>query len=393
MPIASKGPRLWLRRKRRDSRNRVTHPAVYVIRDGAYQESTGCGRDERGAAERKLEAYLNRKHLEAAKKSSRDPEQIPVADVLALYAQEVALRHARPKETGQRVSRLLAFFGTKTLSEINGDLCRAFVRSRSTPTAAREDLSVLRAAINHHRQEGHCQKIVSVVLPEKPVGRERWLTRSEAAKLLWSAWRFRERQKGKPTDRRTRRHVARFILVALYTGTRVSAVCAAALQPTEGRGWIDLDRGIFYRRPIGERETKKRRPPVPLPNRLLAHLRRWQRQGRQFAVEWNGRPVRDVDKAFRNVARAAGLADVTPHVLRHTAATWLMQLGTDKWEAAEYLGMTAKQLDETYGHHHPDHLLGPRAALDRPPQARHKRPATEREQGPSKFTRFADHSR
>jgi len=191
---------------------------------------------------------------------------------------------------------------------------------------------------------------VSVVLPEKPVGGERWLTRSEAAKLLWTAWRFQETQKGKMTGRRTRRHVACFILVALYTGSRAGAVCAAALQPTEGRGWIDLDRGIFYRRPAGERETKKRRP------RLLSHLRRWQRQGQQFAVEWNGRPVRDVDQAFRNIANAAGLRDVTPYVLRHTAATWLMQLGTDKWETAEYLGMTAKQLDQTYGHHHPDHL-------------------------------------
>jgi hypothetical protein len=56
-------------------------------------------------------------------------------------------------------------------------------------------------------------------------------------------------QKGKPTDRRSRQHVAKFILVALYTGTRASAVCAAALGATEGKGWIDLDKGIFYRRP------------------------------------------------------------------------------------------------------------------------------------------------
>jgi len=40
-----------------------------------------------------------------------------------------------------------------------------------------------------------------------------------------------------------------------------------------------------------------------------------------------------------------------------------MQLGTDKWEAAEYLGMTAKQLDDVYGHHHPDHLKGPPASI------------------------------
>jgi integrase len=379
MPIASKGTRLWLRRERRDKEGRITHPAVYVIRDGGYQESTGCGQNDRGAAERKLEAYLNRKHTAQAKKSVRDPDQIPVADVLALYAADVAPNHARPKETLQRIERLLAFFGADKLSAINGDRCRAFARSRSRPTAAREDLSVLRAAINHHRQEGLCEKIVSVALPGKPVGRDRWCTRGEAARLLRAAWRFREIQKGKPTDRRSRRHVAKFILVALYTGTRASAVCAAALEPTEGKGWIDLEKGIFYRRPAAVRE-------------LLAHLRRWKRLGQRYAVEWNGEPVKDVDKAFRNVARAATLPDVTPHVLRHTAATWQMQLGTDPWQAAEYLGMSLKTLLENYGHHHPDYLDGPREAFDRPPQARHRKHATNRERSPSNVRKIADHS-
>ena len=100
-----------------------------------------------------------------------------------------------------------------------------------------------------------------------------------------------------------------------------------------------------------------------------------------------------MDKAFRSVANAAGLADVTPHILRHTAATWLMQLGTDKWEAAEYLGMTAEQLDKTYGHNHPDHLRGPRESFDRPPQLRHRKPATEREQTSSNVTKIANHLR
>jgi integrase len=392
MSAGSKGPRLWLRKARRDKNGHVTHRAVWLILDGNHQESTKCSRDDRCGAEKMLEAYLNRKHLATAKKGARDPIEIPVADVLALYGSDVVPGHSRPGETAQRIERLLAFFGGKLLSEVNGESCRAFVATRTTSTAARSDLEVLRAAINHHRLEGHCEKIVSVALPAKPVGRERWLTRSEAAKLLWTAWRFRETQKGKPTDRQTRRHVAKFILVALYSGTRASAVCAAALEPTEGKGWIDLGRGIFYRRPQGERETKKRRPPVPLPNRLLAHLRRWQRQEQRFAVEWNGRPVKDVDKAFRNVANAAGLPDVTPHILRHTAATWLMQLGTDKWEAAEYLGMTAKQLDDTYGHHHPDHLKGPRDAFDRAPKHRQRMPATEREQTQSNVRKIANHS-
>jgi integrase len=393
MPAKSKGPRLWLRKARRDNAGKITHAAVWLILDGKHQESTECSRYDRDRAERELEAYLNRKHTAAAKKSVRDPDQIPVADVLAMYAAEVAPRHSRPKETAQRIERLLSFFGEKVLSAINGDLCRQFAKSRSTPTAAREELSVLRAAINHHREEGHCEKIVSVVLPEKPPARERWCTRSEAAKLLRLAWRFREVQKGKPTGRHSRRHVARFILVALYTGTRAGAVCGAALEPTDGKGWIDLDKGIFFRRPSGLRDSKKRRPPAPLPRRLLAHLRRWKHLGQRFAVEWNGEPVKDVDKAFRNVARSAGLPDVTPHVLRHTAATWQMQLGTDPWQAAEYLGMSLKTLLDNYGHHHPDYLSGPREAFDLSPKDRQRKPATERERTRSNVTKIADRSR
>ena len=86
------------------------------------------------------------------------------------------------------------------------------------------------------------------------------------------------------------------------------------------------------------RETKKRQPPVRLPDRLLAHMRRWQRLGiaTHAVVEWNGKPVRSVRKGFAAAVRAAGLdADkITPHVLRHTAATWVMQNGADLWQAA-----------------------------------------------------------
>jgi integrase len=178
--------------------------------------------------------------------------------------------------------------------------------------------------------------------------------------------RYREIQKRKPTERRSRQHVARFILVALYTGTRASAVCVAALEQMPGRGWFDLEHGVFYRRPPGQRETKKRQPPCPLPDRLPAHLRRWKRQGQRFAVEWNGERIQSISKAFANVVADAGLGDdVTPHVLRHTAATWLMQAGTDIWEAAGYLGMTVEMLSQRYGHHHLDHLAGAKRAFTR----------------------------
>jgi Phage integrase family len=54
---------------------------------------------------------------------------------------------------------------------------------------------------------------------------------------------------------------------------------------------------------------------------------------------------------------------VTPHTLRHTAATWLMQRGVPIWQAAGFLGMSAEMLERTYGHHHPDYLKGAADAI------------------------------
>src|SRR5262249_31707919 len=109
-----------------------------------------------------------------------------------------------------------------------------------------------------------CDKIVEVWLPPERPPRERWLTRSEAARLIWSAWRYREVQLGNKTERRSRQHVARFILVALYTGTRASAVCGAALQSTIVFGWTWT--GEFS--PAARRDAMRQRNdnrPYPFP--------------------------------------------------------------------------------------------------------------------------------
>jgi integrase len=224
----------------------------------------------------------------------------------------------------------------------------------------------LRAAIGHHWKEGLCATPVPVWIPARGTPRERWLTRSEAARLLWAAYRYREVQKGQETGRHSRRHVARFILVGLYTGTRASAICGAALSSAVGRGWVDLDAGVFYRRAAGAVETKKRQPTIPIPPRLLAHMRRWRRLGlsTKAVVEFNGEPIKRLNKAFRGVRADAGLGvDVVPHVLRHTAITWTAQRGVLKHEICGFFGITEQMFDRVYGHHHPEHLAGAVNAL------------------------------
>jgi integrase len=66
------------------------------------------------------------------------------------------------------------------------------------------------------------------------------------------------------------------------------------------------------------------------------------------------RPLR---KAFKHAVRLAKLeGGITPHTLRHTAATWLMQRGVDLWQAAGFLGMSVETLERNYGHHHPTYM-------------------------------------
>jgi integrase len=354
MPQHSKGIRLWLRPARGNER------ATFVIRDGAKQVRTGCAQSELIKAQRILADYIARQYR--PDRSSRAPSQVRITDVLNIYAQDVAATHARPYETAHRLAALAEYWGDRPLSSVNGKTCRDYVAHAGSPAAARRHLEDFRAAIIHHRREGFCSEVIEVVLPEKSPPRERWLTRSEAARLLWACWRGGQGR---------RKHVARFILVALFTGTRASAICGAAMEPTPDRGHVDLDQGVFYRRAPGSRQTNKRQPPVRLPPRLLAHMQRWKRVGasRTAVVEYEGLPVLRVSKAFSRAAKEAGLNGVSPHTLRHTSITWAAQAGVPFFEISTYFGASTRIVENVYAHHAPDAGSAVHRALERKPAA------------------------
>ena len=75
------------------------------------------------------------------------------------------------------------------------------------------------------------------------------------------------------------------------------------------------------------------------------------------------------DPQARDPCSRCKLEDVTPHTLRHTAATWLMQAGVPLWQASGYLAMSEKVLTEVYGHHHPDYMRAEADALGRKSRA------------------------
>jgi integrase len=332
MPRRNSGARLRFLEKR------GCYYIVWTEKGRSRERSTGTA--DRSQAEIALAEFI---HARTRTAGPRDPSEILITDVLSDYAEEHGPATAAPWRIGLAIEALAAFWPGRTVSEVTRNTCKRYVeaRGRSNGTARRE-LGVLRAAINHAHREGRLTRTVHVHLPEAPEPRDRWLTRREAASLLLAALR----------EPRVRLYLPLFVLIGLYTGQRKEAIL--------GLRWaqVDLAAGLVDFNEPGARRTNKRRARIPIPSRLLPHIRRARRRGTElgFVIHENGARLKDIKKGFASACRHAGLEQVSPHTLRHTAATWLMQHGVPMWDAAGFLGMSRETLERVYGHHHPEHL-------------------------------------
>jgi integrase len=289
----------------------------------------------------------------------------------------------RPDLIGIAINKLVEFFGDKAVSTITSVICNAYVRWRIkqvnvrakkngkpiTEATARRELVVLGAALRWCWKEGKVDRLIPMSLPPQAGPRQRHLNRNEVAALLAGALGWDRQQKRHRS--KINRHLARFILVALYTGTRHDAILRLRWVPNTDSGWIDLASGVLYRRASGAVDKGKRRPPVPITPRLLAHLQRWRRSSTTHVIEYAGRPISSKERrAWRTARELAGLGvEVTPHVLRHTCATMLLQLGVTVYDVAGVLGASEAVVRRTYGHHAHDHLRQAVAAFSRHPSA------------------------
>ena len=163
MPRSSKGARLHLRAARRDAVGNITHHATWIIRDGGRDVFTGCAANEIAKAEQRLKRYIAEKY--APHRKVQDIETIAIADVLSIFVDDRREAQANKKQFDRRIMRLNAWWGSKMLSEVTGEHCRAYQVARRNRGGARRDLEDLRAAINHHAKEGLHRGIVRVSLP------------------------------------------------------------------------------------------------------------------------------------------------------------------------------------------------------------------------------------
>jgi integrase len=367
MPRRNQGPRLrWLAKRK----------CFYIVwTEHGRSRECSTGTTDREQAEIAFAEWL---HLRGRRDGPSDPSSILVTDVLNLYLDERGPKTAAPARLAYAVLALTDFFEGNTVADVTPQTCERYVekRGRSKGTVRRE-LGVLRAAINRAHRSGALTRPVAVELPERPEPRDRWLTRKEAAALISAA-----------RTPQARIYMPLFILIGLYTGRRKEAILSLRWPQ------VDLERELIDFEIAGRRRTNKKRGVIPIPPRLLPHLRRARRRGSDlgYVIHDHGKRIGDIKKGFAGACERAGLVrwiemgqgnidgrpcytlvrsapTVTPHTLRHTAATWIARDGVTRVEdAADYLAMSVETLRSVYRHHHPDFLRGAAESIGRRPQ-------------------------
>lgn len=337
------------------ARPRLTRPtftlfrrgAVYYVRwwwGGKYQWVSAATGD-RGEASRFLAT------VEASWGTAQPPPQVTIGAILAGY---LADRKARVASFGTLEAACKALdrhLGSLTPEHINRDRSRLYARQRrheghfvGPPDARRKkhtsngtiirELVTLRAALRWAVDERWITAAPAVETPLAPPPRQRWLTRAEATRLL---------------DAAVAPHIRLFVALALYTAARRRALLSLR--------WDAVD--LAARRiDFGAGMGNKRRGIVPICeplHELLIQARRGATT--HYVIEAGGKPVADVKTGFLAAVRRAGLTDVTPHVLRHTAATWMAADGVPLADIAMFLADSEATVERVYRKHTPDYLM------------------------------------
>jgi integrase len=202
-----------------------------------------------------------------------------------------------------------------------------------------KEINVVRQALNWRGVTGAVFEA-----PSAPPPRDRHLTKQEFQILL---------------DSSSAPHIRVFMVLALSTAGRKSAI----LQLTWDR--IDFDREQIRLAVVGER-NRKGRALVPMTDRAKAELIEAKKLAiTPYVIEYAGGPVLNIKKGFAAAVVRAGMTDVTPHDLRHSAAVWMAEAGISMEEIAQFLGHSDPRITyRVYARFSPTYLKKAASALE-----------------------------
>lgn len=303
-------------------------------------------RDESGAPRR---VSLRTSDRETASRRLIDLEAelkqkpVTVAEIVEAYRTDKATKPVaeRAKFAWQHLSPV---FGHLRPDQVDRARTRAYAamrrRAEIKDGTIIKELSILRAALRWNDKATPA----IVELPPAPAPKSRHLSRAEYRRL---------REAAKPIP-----HLYLFVVLAYTTAGRASAI----LELTWDR--IDFDRAQIQLG-LGERRTKGRATTPMTENARAALIAAREGALCDHAVEYAGRPVRSVKRAFAAAAERAGITWCTPHVLRHTAAVHMVESGVPIAEVAQYLGHSSESVTyRVYARFSPTHLRRAASALE-----------------------------
>ena len=213
--------------------------------------------------------------------------------------------------------------------------------SQGSPMGVNRELAVLKTLFNRCKAWGLIEldnPVRAVKLRKEPRTRLRWITAEEEERLLAVA----------PEPIRS------LIVVGLHTGLRIQA---EALQLR----WEDCDlRGTLLTVCAAYAKNGRSRT-VPLNSLVRKSLEQLQCRATSCFVfaKPDGSPYRSIRSAFQTVCRRAGLADITPHVLRHSFGSRLAMSGADMRTIQEVGGWRTLSMVERYAHLAESHKAEP----------------------------------
>lgn len=271
---------------------------------------------------------------------------LTVAQLWQAYREDKAGRSIAESmiHTGKSV---LPWFGHFVPTQITTADCRAYIADRRA--AGRQDgtiwsqLGHLRNVLSWAEKRDLIARSPYIERPPQPAPKERWLSHDEIDRLLAA--------EAEP-------HVRLAILLMLTTAARIGAT----LELTWDR--VDLDRGWINLR-TGE-GRRKGRAIVPINSTLRAALTAAREAAMSdHVIEWAGGPVKSIKRGFARTVKDAGLEDVTPHVLRHTAGVHMAAGGLPMHKISQYLGHTnTATTEKVYARFAPDHMRDAAEILD-----------------------------
>src|SRR5258708_21837855 len=273
------------------------------------------------------------------------PSEVTIATVLNRYQDEKGIGSPSEKANDMAIRGFFAFYGEDLLvSELTPSNHIAYEKHCRTkfkhkPSTINKRRNVLIAALNHAKKNHVLNSLPHVPAPSTPPRKERYLTRDEAA------WMIREARRTGAS------HIVLFIRLGLYTAARATAI----LQLTWDR--VDLATGRIDFRLPGEVETKKRRPHAPINSMLVRALRAERKKNKgKHVIAYHGRQISLIRKGFLKIAKKVGLKGVSPHTLKHTAITWMLQNKVQPWQVSGLTAASVTTLLRVYGHHVQDDL-------------------------------------